>query len=658
MRITHLSLNNYRQFRNVNISFDKHTANDIHVIIGRNGSGKTNILNAINWCLYGEEPHLSKDSRQLPRLSLKALSETENEDEDRKKVHVAIAIQGEGDASWVMFEREEEYAVYKEGEKPRLMNTIFKVLASDERGNVKMIDEHEASSYVERFVPYGIKEFFFFDGERLDSYFRGATGQQISHAIFRISQVSILEDVEDKLQKVINDLTKDASKQYPSIEETKKELDWKNDDLKEIQRQMSECAKQITVAKEEADERRRNLSGIPDVEHLQKERDRLREQYTVKETAWKEKEREKANLLFEYGTLIPVYPTIIESLQIIKGKRERKEIPPTGDKALLESILTSEKCICGTDVIPGSEEEKRVSRLLEDIKLSSDIGQALTFMENPLESFVTTLSEFKTNMQKITNEIKGHKEDGEDIDRRKREIDAQIVGYDVDKIRQWHEELQAYEKTHSENLQTQGILKKEKENLEKRIEELKQKLDSELQKVDKLKKVKKSIDFGAKASNIARGAIEAIMDDIRRKIRDETEKTFFELIWKKETFKEVVIDTGYDIHLIHRLGYECLGTVSAAERELLALAFILALHKSSGFDSPILIDTPVARVSDEQRENFAKVFLDINPNKQIILLFTPAEYSYEVSKTLDDNASTRCNLVLSLDEQEARVEAL
>jgi DNA sulfur modification protein DndD len=106
------------------------------------------------------------------------------------------------------------------------------------------------------------------------------------------------------------------------------------------------------------------------------------------------------------------------------------------------------------------------------------------------------------------------------------------------------------------------------------------------------------------------------------------------------------------------IGYECLGSISAAERELLALSFTLALHKVSGFDSPILIDTPVARVSDQNRENLGRVFSEVGRNRQIILLFTPAEFSEEISKILDRTASTRRILELSADERETKLEVL
>ena len=76
----------------------------------------------------------------------------------------------------------------------------------------------------------------------------------------------------------------------------------------------------------------------------------------------------------------------------------------------------------------------------------------------------------------------------------------------------------------------------------------------------------------------------------------------------------------------------CLDSCSAAERELLALAFTLAVHEVSGFNSFLLIDTPVGRVSDMNRNNFAQVLLDVSKTKQIILAVTPSEYSDELKK--------------------------
>ena len=73
------------------------------------------------------------------------------------------------------------------------------------------------------------------------------------------------------------------------------------------------------------------------------------------------------------------------------------------------------------------------------------------------------------------------------------------------------------------------------------------------------------------------------------------------------------------------------GSLSATEQMALAYAFTLAIHSASGKNCPLVIDSPLGRVSDENRENMAKALKEVSKEKQIIMLFTPDEYSEAVS---------------------------
>lgn len=57
MRINSVTFKNYRQYYNFNISFDKKPGKSLFTLIARNGTGKSNFLNAITWCLYHKETH-------------------------------------------------------------------------------------------------------------------------------------------------------------------------------------------------------------------------------------------------------------------------------------------------------------------------------------------------------------------------------------------------------------------------------------------------------------------------------------------------------------------------------------------------------------------------------------------------------------------------
>ena len=94
MIIESLELKNYRQYRDQKITFALGEANKrITVIQGANGAGKTNILNAITWCLFNEERHLGDAHRGLPLINNICLNDLELEQVCHVKVELVLKVQ-------------------------------------------------------------------------------------------------------------------------------------------------------------------------------------------------------------------------------------------------------------------------------------------------------------------------------------------------------------------------------------------------------------------------------------------------------------------------------------------------------------------------------------------------------------------------------------
>lgn len=157
------------------------------------------------------------------------------------------------------------------------------------------------------------------------------------------------------------------------------------------------------------------------------------------------------------------------------------------------------------------------------------------------------------------------------------------------------------------------------------------------------------ISVAKEALAVVKGIETEITEDIRKRMEDETFNIFSNLIWKQNTYGRIELNEDYKLKLFHVHDDSCLGSCSAAERELLALAFTLALHKVSHHESLLFIDTPVGRVSDDNRKCFAKSLISVSENKQLILTFTSSEYSAEISKYFDDSAAS-FNYLSTTDE--------
>ena len=655
MRIEKIKLKNYRQYRDVELSFKQTSGNDLHIIVGKNGMGKTNLLNAINWCLYKEEPHLSKDSEQLPRLNLKTIENAE--EGEKRQVAVELWIQIDNKQR-IIFTRKSDYIIHKNS-LPSPSSSVFEVKIVDDKGNTNILTEEEAQNKVERFVPHGIRDFFFFDGERLDSYFKEATGQRIRHAIFGISQIDLLNLIEDRLNKVLKDFQKEAGRLSPDIDLLRKNLESTEEGLNEINQRIEECKRQIGEAKEKIAENGEKIRGIPDVGKLQGGREKLRKKVKEIEETHKRKQKEKEGLLFEFGKILMLYPVIKKSLKTIEEKRRNKEIPPTIDKGLIKRILEEDRrCICGKKV--DDEAEKNLKQLLSKITLSSEIATELSTMSSPLNEATEKVKDFKSTLKSIQEDVQQYEDRLKELNEQISEIDGQIGGYDsekdIEKIREWYSELKKFEGIYDDNQQNLGVFKETKKRSERDVEFMRKQYDEELKKEGRFEKLRKRINFTQKALQVLEQSRKYVMDEIKQEIEIETGSLFLDLIWKEETFESVNIDNGYNLHLIHSIGYDSLGSVSSGERELLALSFTIALHKISGFEFSILIDTPVTRLSSEHREKFAEIFSKLSEAKQIILLVLPSEYSDEMREILDRKVSNMCELKLSSDEKEVKME--
>jgi DNA sulfur modification protein DndD len=654
MRIEKIAISNYRQLKSLELQFTKKESSDLHVIIGQNGTGKTSILNAINWCLYGDEPHLLKGSDQLPLLNTgvtsSAISPTEY------TVETSIWAKSD-DGNKIIFTRKWKFRACSTDSQPRIQSKSFEVRTIGIDGNTKIMPEDEASIFVDRFVPNRIREFFFFDGERLDRYFAEATGVNIRKAVYEISQIDLLGKIEDRLDKISKEYSGEAGKLSPRIEEVRTKIESLEKHSINIQSQLNECNGQISIAKEKISELDDKLRGIPDLRELEAKRESYKSTLSKKRDIRGNAVRDRQDFLFNQSIYLMLAPAIIRGISMINEKRKKREIPPSIDINFINDVLKTNVCgICGRKI--NEEERCHIASILESIRLSSDVAQQLLMMEGFLYSAREKYSQFQQKAQEkhiqievVESEISGLEKDIEGIDNL-------LSSYDVEKIKLWSQERRDNEAVQETNTRKAGSLKRELEESIKILESEKVTLEQELKKDERFKAIRKKIKFSKKAYAVIRQIKEAAMEEIRRKIAQETKTIFLDLVWKKESFKDVTFDEGYNINIVHSNDIGCLGSMSSGERELLALAFTLALHKVSGFDSAIMIDTPVARISDTNRENFARVFAEIGKKKQVILLFTPSEYSKEISNEIDKAACTKVMLKVSSKENETLADRL
>ena len=101
---------------------------------------------------------------------------------------------------------------------------------------------------------------------------------------------------------------------------------------------------------------------------------------------------------------------------------------------------------------------------------------------------------------------------------------------------------------------------------------------------------------------------------------------FLKTMYKKKMFKKFIIHDNFDVELINNENVSILGSLSAGESLFLALSFISAIRDVTGFKFPLIIDTPLGRVSGTPRHLLSRALPEYLPNEQIIFLATDTEF--------------------------------
>ena len=246
-------------------------------------------------------------------------------------------------------------------------------------------------------------------------------------------------------------------------------------------------------------------------------------------------------------------------------------------------------------------------------------------------------------------------------DERLKEISANLAHYDEAGINKRVAELEKRRTELKKNIREEGESIGFFKNDYNRYGEQKKQKEQLRDKIEDQNKTKNKYQFQLNVYISLCQNMKIVRDTIVARTRSDIEAAtwimFDDMIWKKNTFGSIKLTESYDLSVYNTQSQIMTGSLSATELMALAYSFTLAIHDASGKNCPLVIDSPLGRVSDENRENMANSLMKVSTeqNKQIIMLFTPDEYSENVRKLYQNKVNAR---VLTLSDDEKFVEGV
>ena len=467
LQIKKIHLQNWKCYENQVIEFDLNTDKNIWIIWGLNGYGKTSILEAVLWCLYGNEI-------VSPKKLVKAEVDTQEESEEK---------QGYFYFPNVKINPELELSVSLTLQKDNLSYVISRVAKRERRGNIFYADVKEASfnlngkiqidsrERIDLLLPRSCREFFFFDGEKIKEYCNITQTQETQKAIESILGIP----------EIIN-LKKDTENAVKKFEEKIRDANINNNRLKDLDTELFPLTHEIAAKRDrlqtEIEEYNQGIKILDDVRERANQLAELREKLNNIQKFNNRKQRlieqvERINKDIDEVLKIAAIPMMRKFVKEMADDLQTKSLTNTRISMSvnqLRELLQSNTCVCGNCI--KEQEYEFISQQLRNIEEAGIVTEE----NSRIESLRIELNRISNRKAKDLNQLLLERDrledDLEEVKQVVENLKKQTKGDSEKNIEEIWRKIGQQEQSVQETEQTIERLRKEIESLEQRQDEL------------------------------------------------------------------------------------------------------------------------------------------------------------------------------------------
>ena len=490
MLLRSIELHNFRQFINEKIDFSTDPDQNVTLVIGDNGTGKTTFAQAFTWCLYGETDFSNKT--MLNRI----VAETMTPDQ-KATVKVVLALT-HGDADYEIIRTQEYKKSYSN--KVTGANTVLNISRKNKNGNTKYLKPNECEFEIKKIIPKELAGYFFFDGERIEKMSKEiATGKKSSNFANAVQNLtglnatlSALDHLSPSRKTSVYGKFNEAYKgdSDGKMQQLTKEIDALQAEIDKLTARQSEIEDELSAARASKAKFEQDIKQYADGEKLQNERDNLNKQLAnarnLRAQLVKQICKSYNNKMTNFFTLSVVQ----RALEVVSHSDfSGKDIPEMHAKTI-EFLLNRGTCICGTHLDPGTIPYNKVKALLEYLPPQSigvTVGQFVkdsqsrflqdADMYESISEQLSTISQQDDHISDIEDQIAtiSAQLDGDDVREQVKKLNAQIKSCDAiisardreQKTITFNLGAKATEKSHKENSRSElSLLDKNNRKIE------------------------------------------------------------------------------------------------------------------------------------------------------------------------------------------------
>lgn len=633
MILDKLSLHNFAIYKGEQ-EFDLNPLNKKKPIIligAMNGSGKTTFLQSIDFLLYGKNSNTFKSQN----LSYEGYLE-KNIHKDHKDEGASISLNFRKQTRG----KEENFKVVRMWKKngDKIKENLF-VYVND---NLDDLITKDWDNFIEQILPAKVAQLFFFDGEKIEQLADLDQSKEVLRkaidSLLGLEIVTRLNLDLDEFAKKSAVLSKD-DKDLKTINELEDQVNLINQEIKKLEDKKIKLEDVSTKIKFEISSLDQELerSGLSFFE--KKKEIELGLENKNKEI--EELKNHLINIASQEGPLLIVKKEIkeIEEKLLDNINQNKKDLASEEKNNLIKDIKLFVEKDCGDNNFKEKLFNFLLSKQIKTFSANEDFSKINGLnLENLKEMQNKILPDLD---KKINFNLNQFKENIIDIERL--EIEFKKIPAE-DKIKPI---INKQESLKIEVIQILGAIKQINEQIEQKNSE-KRPIEFQLKKLYQIQSDKKTELLDSERFVVFSEKTQIIMDEFKKRVLEHhilklenfIKECFNFLIRKKEFLEKVKIDiNNFELLLFDKKNRNIeTSTLSAGERQLLAVAILWALAKASNKLSPTIIDTPLGRLDSKHRLNLVEKYFP-NASHQVILLSTDEEINKNYLNIMKESVS-------------------
>ena len=590
------------------------------LIGGKNGTGKTTILEAVRLCLYGSRSLGNRVSRQEYH---EYLASTVHHGQgtllELKQAFVALDFEHSHNGEKNHYHVERRWEVRRSTKEPI-------------RESLSDFEAEHWQDFLNELIPIGLSQLFFFDGEKIQGLAEDASSPLfLSDAIKSLLGVDLVDQLGSDLKIYLNRRRKDSGTEeltqtIDATEKQQQDIDSRLSLAKEakstLEEQIAELESQITLEEERL--AKEGGSYARKRENLKAQQARLTQQIADLENQI----REACAGLFPFALI----PSLCEQLKSQLTREDEHEKQSSAYKALEQVLKTS----ADDDLW-----EQVANRFEEQFGKRDAVGEIERRHALPLSESRQLLQWLEQCLTTVPAQSRRIGQQYEECNRRLHQIETALGRIPSDEVlkplmqrltslNQQVGGLQTQLKNETDNIQSLAHQWKELQRELDRLHESQSDIQADRQRAVLVEGVRSVLN--AYSAKLTRAKVEVLMDAVA--------ECFAVLCRKKSMVQRIHVDPRTFATALFDRQDRLIPKeeLSAGEKQIYAISLLWGLAKASGRPLPMIIDTPLGRLDSEHRGRMIKHYFP-DASHQVVVLSTDTELDKQNFERLSPHVS-------------------